>query len=124
MEAEATLTTFKDPPDQSGEPFHLDALQRARDLFTPDYGPLVEGGRGVRALSSSGETLRGALTVRFFSAEEKRVLMGYDGGAGVGKYAIYVLDGLDIAGPVLHDLADAYHLVGRHDRRGDVAERV
>lgn len=107
MESEASLITFDDPPDDSGRPFHLAAMERARALFSPSYAPLVESGRGVRSVTSTGEALAGALASRFFSAEDKRVLMLYDGGASArpGEYGVYILDSLDVASPELKDLA-------------------
>lgn len=107
LEQEAALITFADPPDDEGRPFHLATMIRAGALFDQTYAPLVESGRGVRILTAEGSALPQGRAPRFFSSEEKRVLMPYHGSPGVrpGEYAVFVLDTVDVADPVLHDIA-------------------
>ncbi len=107
MEREAALVTFQDPPDSEGRPFHAALFDNLRGLFTAGFAPLVESGRGVKALSASGEALPAGRVSRFFDAESKSVLMLYDAGPGVarGEFGVFVLDTVDVAEPVLHDLA-------------------
>lgn len=106
MEREAGLITFEDPPDAQGRPFHLAAMERAQDRFTPAFAPLVESGRGVRAVSTTGETLPGARVSRFFDADTKIVLMLYDGGPSArrGDFGVFVVDTIDLAEPALYDI--------------------
>ncbi len=106
LDREAALVTFEDPPDARGRPFHLAAMERARALFTPGFGPLVESGRGVRALTPAGSDLPGARAARFFDPETKTVLMAYDGGPETrrGEFGVFVVDTTDLADPVLHDV--------------------
>ncbi len=107
LEREAQLVTFRDPPDSEGLPYHAALLENLRARFTTGYAPLVESGRGVQALSASGQPLPGGRTARFFDADEKHVLMVYDAGPAVerGAFGVFVLDGVDVAEPALHDVA-------------------
>jgi hypothetical protein len=106
MEREAGLVTFEDPADAQGRPFHLAAMERARDRFAPAFAPLVESGRGVRVVSATGEALPGARASRFFDADTKTVLMLYDGGQSArrGDFGVFIVDTTDLAEPALHDL--------------------
>ncbi len=107
LDREAALITFRDPPDQQGRPFHIAALERTRALFDPSYAPLVESGRGVRVLSGSGTPMTEVRPARFFSPDEKKVLMLYQGEPRIepGQFAVFILDTVDVADPVLYDLA-------------------
>lgn len=107
LEREAALVTFDDPPDGTARPYHMALLQNIRGLFGAGYAPLVESGRGVRALAASGEPLPGGRVARFFDGDTKTVLMVYDGGveAQPGEFGVFVVDTVDMAGASLHDLA-------------------
>ena len=107
LESEAALVTFDDPVDSTGAPFHLAAIRNIRGLFSSGYAPLVESGRGVRALTASGGELAGGRVARFFDGDSRTVLMVYDSGAAAqpGDFGVFVLDTVDLAEPALHDLA-------------------
>jgi hypothetical protein len=107
LEREAALVTVDDPPDAQGRPFHAAAMDRARALFTPAFSPLVESGRGVRAVLPTGAAMPAARAARFLDPDAKTVLMAYDGGPAArrGEFGVFVVEGVDVADPLLRDLA-------------------
>jgi hypothetical protein len=103
---ETALTSFRLDAGPDGMPVLLGVLDRIRSTVTPAHSPLVESGRGVQLLTPMGQPVQ-ATVVRLFDPEDKSVLIGYDAGEGAarGAQAVMVVDSLDVAEPLLKDVA-------------------
>ncbi len=106
LREEIALTLFHLDFDGSGGLPLLPALERIRATFTPGYAPLVESGRGLQLLTPMGQVMPAA-TVRLFDSDAKKVLLAYDTGPGTarGTPGVLVVDSVDLADPVLRDVA-------------------
>jgi len=106
LRREAALTIFTLEFAPEGLPRLEGVLRRIRDLFTPGLTPLVESGRGTRITTAMGEEVRAA-SLRLYDPDAKRVLLAYDAGdqAVRGTQSVMVLDSVDVADPLLRDVA-------------------
>ncbi|HZI93222.1 MAG TPA: hypothetical protein VFE84_03190 [Patescibacteria group bacterium] len=106
LEQEAAVSLFRIDFDQEGRPPLLPVLQRIRASFLPSYTPLVESGRGIEIKTSMGQPVT-VKTVRLFNPDAKKVLIAYDAGEGTtrGAQAVMSIDTVDLADPVLKDVA-------------------
>ncbi len=103
---EAALSTFRLDFSDEGRPFLQPVVERTAAGFSPDLTPLVESSRGIRIVTPMGVEVP-SKTIRLFDPEEKKVLIVYDAGEGTvrGAQAVMAIDTLDLADPILRDIA-------------------
>ncbi|HEY3177224.1 MAG TPA: hypothetical protein VGK94_15845 [Candidatus Polarisedimenticolia bacterium] len=106
LEQEVALSLFKVGFGPDGLPPLLPVIQRIRDGFSPSLTPLVESARGIQVMTPMGQPLD-VRTLRLFDPDARKVLIAYDAGPGAarGAQAVMAIDTLDIADPVLEDIA-------------------
>ncbi|MFQ5700290.1 MAG: hypothetical protein ACE5HU_00410 [Acidobacteriota bacterium] len=103
---ELDLSLFRLDWDEDGRPALLPVLLRIRETFRPAHSSLTASARGIRAVTPMGEPLP-VKTLRLYDPDLKQVLILYDGGEGAtrGMQAVLQIDTVDIAKPVLRDVA-------------------
>lgn len=106
LEQEAALSLFHVEFGADGRPPLLPVMERMRSGFSGSLTPLIESGRGIQVMTPMGQRLD-VRTLRLFDPDAKRVLIAYDAGNGSvrGAQAVMAIDTLDIADPVLKDIA-------------------
>ncbi|HKY33222.1 MAG TPA: hypothetical protein VJV23_11845 [Candidatus Polarisedimenticolia bacterium] len=106
VQQELALSVFQLDPGPEGTPLLLPELERIAAVFTPSLTPLVESGRGLQLITPMGQPME-ALIVRLFDADAKIVLIAYDAGeeAPRGSQAVLAVDSIDLADPLLKDVA-------------------
>ncbi len=106
LSQEVAVSIFVLEPGSDGMPALLGLMDRIRAHFHPSYSPLVESGRGIRIMTPMGQPVP-ATIVRLFDPEDKKVIIAYDAGpdATRGAQVVMAIDTLDLADPVLFDLA-------------------
>jgi len=106
LSQEVAISLFSLGAGPDGMPALMPELDRIRGHFHPSFSPLVESGRGIRIMTPMGQDVP-ATIVRLFDPDEKKVVIAYDAGPGAtrGAQAVMAIDTMDLADPVLLDLA-------------------
>ncbi len=106
LDAGMSLSFFRLDFGSEGVPHLHAALVRIVESIGSGYSPLVESSRGISLVTPMGEPVS-ASTWRFFDPDAKKAIIAYDGGEGAtrGAPAVMAVDTLDLAEPVIKDVA-------------------